>query len=322
MSRLCCRVRPDAPDVLARSVAIRNNGGMRRIDDIFATRKQPVSFEIFPPKGDLTLDAAHGVAASLADLVPDFISVTYSAGGSGNQQATAEVASLIHHDFDVPSVAHLTCINSTEEALTAAIDDLRRRGVSNVLALRGDVVSACDPSPFKYAKDLIMRLADEGFCIGAAAYPEGHIECTDFKASVAHLKQKQDAGASFFVTQLFFDNQYYYRFREAAERAHVTVPITCGIMPFLSKAQIQRMVFMCGASLPSPIIKLLAKYENAPDSLRSAGIEFACEQLVDLQKHGVDGLHIYTMNQPDIARACVSALRGSWGAEGGRHGGL
>ncbi|WP_428421910.1 methylenetetrahydrofolate reductase [Paraeggerthella hominis] len=270
----------------------------------------------------MTLDAAHGVAASLADLVPDFISVTYSAGGSGNQQATAEVASLIHHDFDVPSVAHLTCINSTEEALTAAIDDLRRRGVSNVLALRGDVVSACDPSPFKYAKDLIMRLADEGFCIGAAAYPEGHIECTDFKASVAHLKQKQDAGASFFVTQLFFDNQYYYRFREAAERAHVTVPITCGIMPFLSKAQIQRMVFMCGASLPSPIIKLLAKYENAPDSLRSAGIEFACEQLVDLQKHGVDGLHIYTMNQPDIARACVGALRGSWGAEGGRHGGL
>ena len=137
----------------------------------------------------------------------------------------------------------------TEEALTAAIDDLRRRGVSNVLALRGDVVSACDPSPFKYAKDLIMRLADEGFCIGAAAYPEGHIECTDFKASVAHLKQKQDAGASFFVTQLFFDNQYYYRFREAAERAHVTVPITCGIMPFLSKAQIQRMVFMCGAAV-------------------------------------------------------------------------
>ena len=148
--------------------------------------------------------------------------------------------------------------------------------------------------------------------MGAAAYPEGHIECTDFRASVAHLKQKQDAGACFFVTQLFFDNSYYYRFREAADAAGIAVPIACGVMPFLGKAQIQRMVFMCGASLPSPIIKLLAKYEDDPGSLRAAGIEYACAQLTDLQQHGADGLHVYTMNQPDIARACAGALRASW----------
>ena len=197
-----------------------------------AAGRQPVSFEIFPPKGDLTLEAAREVAAQLADLVPDFVSVTYSAGGSGNKQATADVAAMIHDDFDIPTVAH--------------------------------------------------------------------------------LKQKQDAGACFFVTQLFFDNAYYYRFRDAADAAGIDVPIACGVMPFLGKAQIQRMVFMCGASLPSPIIKLLAKYEDDPASLRAAGIEYACAQLVDLQERGADGLHVYTMNQPDIARACTSALRASW----------
>ncbi|MFR8009868.1 MAG: methylenetetrahydrofolate reductase, partial [Gordonibacter urolithinfaciens] len=188
---------------------------MRSVSDIYAAARaagrQPVSFEIFPPKGDLTLETAHEVAAELADLLPDFVSVTYSAGGSGNRQATADASEA--------------------------------------------------EGPFRFAKDLVMRLADEGFCVGAAAYPEGHIECTDFRASVAHLKQKQDAGACFFVTQLFFDNAYFYRFREAADAAGITVPIACGVMPFLGKAQIQRMVFMCGASLPSPIIKLLAKYE-------------------------------------------------------------
>lgn len=239
---------------------------MRSVSDIYAAARaagrQPVSFEIFPPKGDLTLETAHEVAAELADLLPDFVSVTYSAGGSGNRQATADASEA--------------------------------------------------EGPFRFAKDLVMRLADEGFCVGAAAYPEGHIECTDFRASVAHLKQKQDAGACFFVTQLFFDNAYFYRFREAADAAGITVPIACGVMPFLGKAQIQRMVFMCGASLPSPIIKLLAKYEDDAAALRAAGIEYACAQLVDLQEHGADGLHVYTMNQPDIARACAGALRATW----------
>ena len=291
---------------------------MRSVSDIYAAARaagrQPVSFEIFPPKGDLTLETAHEVAAELADLLPDFVSVTYSAGGSGNRQATADVAAMIHDDFDIPTVAHLTCLGATEESISRAIDDLKRKGIASVLALRGDRTADASAAegPFRFAKDLVMRLADEGFCVGAAAYPEGHIECTDFRASVAHLKQKQDAGACFFVTQLFFDNAYFYRFREAADAAGISVPIACGVMPFLGKAQIQRMVFMCGASLPSPIIKLLAKYEDDAVALRAAGIEYACAQLVDLQEHGADGLHVYTMNQPDIARACAGALRATW----------
>lgn len=292
---------------------------MTQILDIYRTAKaegrQPVSFEIFPPKGDLSLEAAHAMAGQLADLVPDFISVTYSAGGSGNKRATADVAAMIQSDFDVPTVAHLTCADATDEALSRTIDDLKRKGIRNVLALRGDAAPPCDgpeAGALRYAKDLVAILAEEGFCVGAAAYPEGHIACADARANVEHLKQKQDAGASFFVTQLFFDNAYFYRFWEDALAAGITAPIACGIMPFLGKAQIQRMVFMCGASLPSPIIKLLARYEHAPDDLRRAGIEYANDQLVDLAAHGVDGLHVYTMNQPDIARANVAALRAAW----------
>ena len=199
------------------------------------------------------------------------------------------------------------------QALSGAIDDLKRKGVQNVLALRGDAAPSCESAgTYRFAKDLVACLAEEGFCVGAAAYPEGHIACSDARANIEHLKQKQDAGAAFFVTQLFFDNAYFYRFWEAALAAGITAPIACGIMPFLGKAQIQRMVFMCGASLPSPIIKLLARYENDPDDLRRAGIEYANEQLVDLAAHGVDGLHVYTMNQPDIARANVAALRAAW----------
>ena len=146
--------------------------------------------------------------------------------------------------------------------------------------------------------------------MGAAAYPEGHVECLDFDESIKHLKQKQDAGASFFVTQLFFDNECFYRFRELADAAGITVPITAGIMPFTSKQQVTRMVFTCAASLPAPVIKILARYEDDPASLRAAGIEYACRQLEDLAAHGVDGLHVYTMNRADVAAAAMSALRG------------
>lgn len=280
-----------------------------RIDDIFAQKKQPISFEIFPPKGELSFDNARGVVYVLSELEPDFISVTYSAGGSGNAGATKHIASMIQDEFSIPSVAHLTCLSLTKAGMEEKIAEMRAAGIENVLALRGDKIPGVETRDFTFAKDLIAPLRDAGFCVGAAAYPEGHIECDSPVANIEHLKQKQDAGASFFVTQLFFDNDYFYRFREAADAAGITVPITCGIMPFMSKAQISRMVFMCGASLPSPIIKLLARYEDDPVALREAGIEQASRQLVDLRDHGVDGLHIYTMNRPDIARANMAALR-------------
>lgn len=289
-----------------------------RIDDIFkqadSTGRAPVSFEMFPPKGELTLDQARSVAGELAQLEPDFISVTYSAGGSGNAGATTDIASMISHELGVSSVAHLTCISLTREDLDEKIREMHGAGIENVLALRGDLpegMRAQDATAaFPYAKDLIPVLVDAGFCVGAAAYPEGHIACDDLRLSVEHLKQKQDAGASFFVSQLFFDNEYFYRFRELACAQGITVPIAAGVMPFMSKKQISRMVFMCGASLPSPVIKILARFEDDPESLRKAGVEYACRQLEDLAEHGVDGLHVYAMNRPAVARAAMQALRG------------
>lgn len=289
-----------------------------RIDQIFADARtagaQPVSFEMFPPKGELTLERAREVAAQFATDEPDFISVTYSAGGSGNSAATARIASMISTEFGIPSVAHLTCISLTRDTLAEKISEFRAAGVENVLALRGDLPAGMSEAEagdiaFPYAKDLIPALVDAGFCVGGAAYPEGHLTCNDLPTSVKHLKQKQDAGVGFFVTQLFFDNDYFYRFLELADAAGITVPITAGIMPFMSKQQITRMVFTCAASLPSPVIKILARYEDDPESLRQAGIEYACRQLEDLKAHGAEGLHVYTMNRPDVARACMSALR-------------
>ncbi len=286
-----------------------------RVDAIFADARAagriPVSFEMFPPKGELTLDHARTAADKLCALGPDFISVTCSAGGSGNAGSTAQIAAMIDRDFGVSAVAHMTCIGMTRDALAARVESYRAAGVENVLALRGDIPQDADGAPagdFRYAADLIPTLVDAGFCVGAAAYPEGHIECDDLALSVRHLRAKQDAGARFLVTQLFFDNDYFYRFRELADAAGITVPITCGIMPFMSKQQVSRMVFMCGASLPSPVIKLLARYEDDAESLMAAGIDYACRQLVDLAEHGVDGLHVYTMNRPSVARAAMSAL--------------
>lgn len=288
-----------------------------RIDELFADAaargSMPISFEMFPPKGELTLERAHEVGEEFARLSPDFVSVTYSAGGSTNNAATTQIASMLTRELGITSCAHQTCISLRRTDLPTKIDELQQAGIANVLALRGDVPQGAPTGPgsadYRYAQDIIPALVEAGFCVGGAAYPEGHIECDDLDRSIAHLKMKQDAGASFFVTQLFFDNEFFYRFHERARAAGITAPITAGIMPFMSKQQISRMVFMCGASLPSPVIKLLARFEDDPDSLRAAGIEYACRQLEDLADHGVDGLHIYTMNRPSVARAAMSALR-------------
>lgn len=289
---------------------------MNTVRNILNNQALTVSFEIFPPKGSLTDGAAREVVQDLSCLKPDFISVTCSAGGSGNTANTPVVASIVQDEFGIPSVAHMVCAQATPETVSKTVADLQARGICNVLALRGDLADEQEPKHFRHAKNLIPLLKEVGFCVGAAAYPEGHIDCEDPVQNVDHLKQKQEAGADFFVTQLAFDNEYIYRFLEAADRAGVTQPITCGIMPFLSKPQIERMVFMCGASLPSPIIKLLAKHKDDPQALREAGINYACKQIVDLAKHGVHGVHVYCMNQPDIARAAVEALRAAGACRG------
>ena len=269
---------------------------------------QPLSFEIFPPRGDLTEVEARRVAGELAELDPAFISVTYSAGGSGNSGATTKVASLIQNELGVPSVAHLTCQGLTRAMLEEKIAEMRAAGIKNVLALRGDPRPDAPQGDFAYAADVIPVLRQAGFCVGAAAYPEGHVTCTSLEDDIAHLREKQDAGAQFLVTQLFFDNEDFFRFRDLAARAGITAPITCGIMPFMSKNQVSRMIFMCGASLPSPIIRLLNRYEGDDEALRRAGIEYAAAQLRGLRDAGADGLHVYTMNKPAVARAICELL--------------
>ena len=269
---------------------------------------QPLSFEIFPPRGDLTEVEARRVAGELAELDPAFISVTYSAGGSGNSGATTKVASLIQNELGVPSVAHLTCQGLTRGMLEEKIAEMRAAGIKNVLALRGDPRPDAPQGDFAYAADVIPVLREAGFCVGAAAYPEGHVTCTSLEDDIAHLREKQDAGAQFLVTQLFFDNEDFFRFRDLAARAGITAPITCGIMPFMSKNQVSRMIFMCGASLPSPIIRLLNRYEGDDEALRRAGIEYAAAQLRGLRDAGADGLHVYTMNKPAVARAICELL--------------
>lgn len=291
---------------------------MKKISNIFkkakANHQHPVlSFEIFPPQGKLSIDSALDTVAQLSDLCPDYVSVTYSAAGSGNSGATADVAALLQDSFDTTALAHLTCAKATKESLNATIDDLKAKGIANVLALRGDLAKGQEPNmEFPCAKDLISVLKEHDFCVGAAAYPEGHPTEFDTATSLDYLKQKQDAGADFFVTQLFYDNDVFYRFWEQALANGIEAPITCGVMPFMSKKQVQRMVFMCGVSLPSGIVKLLTKYEDDKESLLKAGIEYAAQQLVDLSEHGVDGLHLYTMNRPVIAHTATELLRASW----------
>lgn len=271
--------------------------------------KCPISFEIFPPKGELDPATIGNVLDGMSRLAPDFISVTYSAGGGGNSKKTIELAGTIQKDYYIESIAHMTCINSSRDEVDSVIDSIVGAGIKNVLALRGDIVEGKAPTDFKYAKELIPLLKDRGICVGAACYPEGHVSCEDVEADVEFLKEKQDAGADFFLSQLFFDNSAFYRFMERAARHGITKPVSAGIMPILSKSQIMRMIFMCGASLPRDIILILNKYENDPESLRKAGIEYASKQIIDLIKNGTQGIHIYSMNRPENAAEILENIK-------------
>ena len=280
-----------------------------RIDDILAS-KQTFSFEIFPPKGDLPIDQAVTLATALSVEDPDWISVTFSAGGSGNSDNTISVAGTIERDLGTCALAHLTCLGSSKADVDRFIDSLAEYGVKNVLALRGDMAPGKRIIDFEYATDLISYIKERNpeLCVGAACYPEGHFECDDFETSLKHLKMKQDAGADFLVTQLFFDNELFYRFRDGCARHRIKLPIVCGIMPFTSVRQIQRMAFTCGATIPSKVIRKIVACGDDEGAQLRAGIEYACDQIVDLAANGVDGIHIYTMNRPVIGRAAHEAL--------------
>lgn len=276
-----------------------------KIKDIFDSKNKAIfSFEVFPPKKTSPIESVYSKLEEICELKPDFISVTYGAGGTGGHSRTCEIASKIKNDFGVESVAHLTCVNSTKADIDSTLEDFRIHNIENILALRGDYVEGVEPKKdFLHASDLCAYIKSKGdFDLGGACYPEVHGEAKDEVEDVLNLRKKVDAGAEHLISQLFFDNDAFYRFVERTKIAGINVPIEAGIMPVTNKSQIERMVSMCGASLPAKFSKIMHKYEHNPEALRDAGIAYAVEQIVDLLANGVDGIHLYTMNNPYVAR--------------------
>lgn len=273
-------------------------------------RKRVLSFEIFPPKRTDPIDTIYDTVEKLKDLSPDFISVTYGAGGNQSNRNTFEIASAVKNRYGVESVAHLPCINLTKEAVLDMLDNLKKAGIENMLALRGDINPDFTPkNDFKHASDLISFIKEHSdFNIIGACYPERHIECRSVIEDIRNLKSKVDAGTDHLITQLFFDNSYFYSFQERAAIAGINVPIQAGIMPVVNKKQIERMVSLCGVDLPKKFLSIMNRYENNPEAMRDAGIAYAVDQMVDLIAQGVDGIHLYTMNNPYIAFRIYEAI--------------
>jgi methylenetetrahydrofolate reductase (NADPH) len=275
----------------------------------FFKKKTVLSYEVFPPKRTSPVNTIYDTLSELKELSPDFISVTYGAGGGKNNNQTFEIASTIK-SYGIESVSHLPCIGLTKEDVSAKLKELKRAGIENILALRGDVPSeGCIQGDFRYASDLIAFIKSQGdFNILAACYPEGHIEAESKLEDIRNLKRKVDAGANHLVTQLFFDNEFFYSFIERCQLADINVPIEAGIMPVINKKQIERMATLCGVTVPKKFLTMMERYENNPIAMRDAGIAYAIDQIVDLIAQGVEGIHLYTMNNPYIARKIHEAI--------------
>ena len=269
-----------------------------------------MSFEVFPPKPDDDIKGIYETLDGLSGLRPDFISVTYGAGGGANCSKTLTIASDIKNKYEIESAAHLPCIGLKRENVLEILQKFTENGIENILALRGDISAENSVAgDFSHADELIEFIRQNGdFNILAACYPEGHPESKNIVEDIYNLRRKVDAGADQLVTQLFLDNDYFYAFRERTELAGINVPIEAGIMPVTNKKQIERMVKMCGVQLPGKFMTMIERYENNPVALRDAGIAYAIDQIVDLISQGVDGIHLYTMNKPYIAQKIYEAV--------------
>lgn len=281
-----------------------------KIRDLF-DRKTVFSFEVFPPKRTSSVDVIYKMLDELHDLNPDFISVTFGAGGSSNNIFACDVASKIKENGITPMI-HLPCINYSKSEVSETLAEIKKRGIENILALRGDRNPDIEPkNDFPHASDLVTYIQSHGdFDIAGACYPECHVDADSIVDDIINLKKKVDAGATHLISQLFFDNDVFYDFREKTALAGINVPIEAGIMPVVNKNQIERMVTMCGVSLPRKFVRVMQKYENNPEALRDAGIAYAINQIVDLIASGVDGIHLYTMNNPYVARKISEAVSG------------
>lgn len=281
------------------------------IKEIFDKKKTVFSFEIFPPKTTSSIETIYKTLEELKGLNPDYISVTYGAGGSVKNNKTVDLSSLVKNKYGVEAVAHLTCISSTKQDIDSYLESLKANNIENILALRGDLpLDGSVVRQFNYASELIRYIKeyDNSFNIAAACYPEGHIETKSVTKEVENMKRKEEAGASYFISQLFFDNEAYYRFLNEVNRKNIKAPIEAGIMPVTNRKQIERMVALSGATLPNKFKKIIDKYEHSPEALRDAGIAYSVEQIVDLVSTGVDGIHLYVMNNSYLGKKISGSI--------------
>lgn len=281
-----------------------------RISDILKTNKVTVSCEMFPPKPGKPLENTQQVVHEIAAYKPSFMSVTYGAGG-GTSAYTSQIAQIVQAQ-GVTALAHLTCVSSDRERIHHELDALKEAGIENILALRGDYPEGYDPAAprdFRYAYELVQEIqAYGGFCIGGACYPEGHVECLSQAEDLRHLKEKVDCGVDFLTTQMFFDNSALYSFLYRAQEVGINVPILAGIMPVTNAAQMTRILSLSGTTLPNRFRMILDRFRERPDAMKQAGIVYAAEQMVDLVANGVRGVHVYTMNKPDVAAGIAENL--------------
>ncbi len=282
-----------------------------KIADIHKQKKSVLSFEIFPPKKDEELKNIDATLEILCDLKPDFISVTFGAGGSSNNNKTIEISRKIKERYHVEPVVHLTCLTYDKKEIDEFTKVLEAEGIENILALRGDRnPKVPEKDEFAHASDLISYIRkNHDFCIAGACYPECHPESASLVSEMRNLKTKVDAGAELLLSQLFFDNDMFYRFEDYCRIAGIEVPVTPGIMPVINAAQIKRMVTLCGASLPERFERIIHKYESKKEALFDAGMSYALSQVIDLLANDVDGIHLYTMNNPVVARRICEGIR-------------
>ena len=282
-----------------------------KIKERLQENKVHISFEVFPPKTDAGFESVVGAVEKIAALKPSYISVTYGAGG-GTSKNTVKIASHIKNDLGVPSLAHLTCASSTKEEVAAVISQLKEQGIENILALRGDIPKDASfpiPGQYHYASELIRDIKEQGdFCIGAACYPEGHVESANKDEDIRHLKEKVDCGVDFLTTQMFFDNSILYNFLYKIREKGITVPVLPGIMPVTNGKQIARICSLSGTVLPQRFLSVVDKFGDNPAAMQQAGIAYATDQIIDLIANGIQNIHIYSMNKPEVAAAIMANL--------------
>ncbi len=282
-----------------------------KIRDILKSEEPHISFEVFPPKTDAGYDSVLTATKKIAELKPSFISVTYGAGG-GTSKNTVSIATQIINDFGVTSLAHLTCVSSTKEEVHRVIGQLKENKIENILALRGDIPAESEfplPSHYRYASELIEDIRKQGdFCIGAACYPEGHVETEHKKDDIKNLKHKVECGADFLTTQMFFDNNILYNFLYRIREKGITVPVLPGIMPVTNKKQIARIGGLSGTILPERFRAIVDRFGDDPAAMQQAGIAYATDQIIDLIANGVNHIHVYSMNKPEVAGAIMQNL--------------